>query len=146
MGKELAGRPSKYREEFNEQAYRLCLLGATDQQLADFFGTKEQTINNWKNKYPSFFDALKAGKAQADANVASSLYSRAMGYEHDEDKIFLGKDNVPVVVPTKKRYPPDPTSMIFWLKNRQPQEWRDRQEVAVTGGLEFSIKKPEGLE
>jgi hypothetical protein len=39
------GRPSSYRVEFAEQAYKLCLLGATDGEMAGFFATTEQTVN-----------------------------------------------------------------------------------------------------
>lgn len=58
---------SKYKAEYDELAYNYCLLGATDAQLANFFGVKEQTINNWKNKHKSFFESLKKGKDSADA-------------------------------------------------------------------------------
>lgn len=123
------GRPSEYREDFAEQARKLCLLGATDKDMADFFEVSEKTINNWKNNYPGFLHSIKEGKDQADANIASRLYSRAMGYEHPEDKIFLFKGK-PVIVPTIKHYPPETVAAIFWLKNRQPKQWRDKVELA----------------
>lgn len=123
------GRPTKYEERMNEQVEKLCRLGATDKELADFFEVEESTINNWKLEHPEFLESIKNGKVQADANVADRLYQRAMGYEHEEDVIFNDKGN-PMVVPTTKHYPPDPTSMIFWLKNRRPKDWRDRQEIA----------------
>ena len=62
-----AGRPSQYKAEYCEQAYKLCLLGATDVQLADFFGVSEQTLNTWKQKHPKFLESLRAGKDEADA-------------------------------------------------------------------------------
>lgn len=125
------GRPSSYREEYAEQAYKLCLLGATDQQLADFFGVVVATIYNWKRDHPAFFEALKAGKDEADAKVVESLYRRALGYSHPEDKV-LSKDGVHTdTVRIEKHYPPDPTACIFWLKNRQKDNWRDKQEIDV---------------
>ena len=78
-----AGRPSDYRDEFPELAYKLCLLGAIDRELADFFEVSEQTINAWKEAHPEFLESLKRGKRYADANVADRLYRRATGYSHE---------------------------------------------------------------
>jgi len=128
----MAGRPSKYKKEYAEQAYKLCLLGATDKELADFFGVTESTLNLWKKEHPEFSESLKNGKEVADANVADRLYKRAMGYEHPEDKIFQ-YEGEPVIVPTIKHYPPDTTAAIFWLKNRQRGKWRDKQDHEVFG-------------
>jgi len=121
------GRPTRYRKEFAEQARKLCFLGFTDVQLADFFEVTEKTINNWKQRHPEFLQSLKSGKAIADGDVVESLFQRACGYEHEEDKIFQYEGR-PVIVPTVKKYAPDPVSMIFWLKNRQPELWRDKVE------------------
>lgn len=127
MSDKPTGRPTDYRPEYDEQAYNYCLLGATDKQLAAFFDVSEQTINAWKHKHPSFLESLKNGKEIADAKVAQALYSRAIGYSHDEDDIRVA-DGAIVITPTIKHYPPDPTSMIFWLKNRQPKLWREKPE------------------
>lgn len=126
------GRPTRYRKEFDEQAHKLCLLGATDAQLADFFGVTEQTINNWKQRHPTFFESLKSGKEDADAKVAASLYHRALGYSHPDVHISNYQGEI-TVTPIIKRYAPDTTACIFWLKNRQPKDWRDKQEHEVTG-------------
>lgn len=131
-----AGRPTKYKEEYTEQVFKLCLLGATDERLADFFDISESTLNLWKKEYPKFSEAIKKGKDEADARVAESLYNRALGYSHPEDKIFnvQGKEGPePLIVPTIKHYPPDATSAIFWLKNRQKAQWRDKQDLEHTG-------------
>jgi len=122
----MAGRPTDYKTEYEEQAYKLCLLGATDKDMADFFGVCEATINNWKNEYPAFLESLKRGKIKADAEVAKSLYHRALGYEHPEDKIFCTNGDV-TTVETIKHYPPDTAAAFIWLKNRAG--WRDKQEV-----------------
>lgn len=124
----MAGAPTKYKEDYNEQVYKLCLLGATDKDIADFFDVCEATINNWKNDYPEFLESIKRGKQIADANVADRLYQRALGFEHDAEEIKIidgGVERVKV----RKIYAPDPTSAIFWLKNRQPERWRDKQEL-----------------
>lgn len=128
----MAGRPSDYKPEYNEQARKLCLLGATDKELAEFFDVTEQTVNNWKAAHPEFFESIKEGKFQADANVAERLYQRALGYSHPEDKIFNDQGSA-LIVPTVKHYPPDPVAAIFWLKNRQRDKWRDKQDHELTG-------------
>ena len=122
------GRNSLFDERFIRQAYQLCLLGATDAQIADFFGVCETTINTWKTQHQEFSEALKRGKFIADANVAESLYRKACGYSHEdtENKVVNGEI---VKVPITKHYPPDTTACIFWLKNRQRKIWRDKQEV-----------------
>lgn len=135
MAKKKTGRPSSYNKKYDRIAYQMCLLGATDKQIAEAFGVTEQTVNNWKKDEKgnptSFFESLKKGKVQADAIVADSLYQRAIGYSHPEDKIF-NNDGEPLIVPTIRHYPPDTTAIIFWLKNRQPALWRDRQEIEAT--------------
>ncbi len=122
------GRPTLFRDEYVEQAYKLCLLGATDAELADFFEVCERTINTWKEDYPEFLQSLKAGKASADAAVAESLYKRALGYSHPDVHIsnFQGMITVTDIV---KHYPPDTGAAFIWLKNRQPHKWKDKVEV-----------------
>lgn len=143
---------SKYKPEYDEQAYKLCLLGMTDKKLAEFFEVTEQTINNWKNDHPTFFESLKRGKGLADADVAHSLYNRALGYEHEADDIKVVEGAI-VITPTIKRYPPDATSAIFWLKNRQPEVWRDKPEPADEESvaskpfnITFNVREPIDVE
>lgn len=130
------GRPSNYQPEYSEQAYKLCLLGATDADLADFFEVTEQTVNNWKTAHPVFFESLKRGKRSADAEVAQSLFKRANGYSHEAVKIVAdAKTGSEHVVPYTEHYPPDTTACIFWLKNRRPDAWRDKHEIEHGGEL-----------
>lgn len=124
------GRPTDYRPEYAAQAAKLCGLGATDADLADFFECDVRTIYRWQMKFPEFSHALKESKAAMDARVERSLFQRAMGYKFDAVKIFLPKDaDEPVYAPYVEHVPPDTTAMIFWLKNRRKAEWRDRQDV-----------------
>jgi hypothetical protein len=103
--------------------------------MADFFGVSVATLYRWKNDHPDFCEALKEAKAEADARVEESLYQRAIGYTHEAVKIFMPSGAPePVIVPYKEHYPPDTTAGIFWLKNRQPERWRDRQEVTGKDG------------
>lgn len=119
------GRPTAYKPEYNEQARKLCLLGYTDVELADFFEVCEATIHNWKKDHDGFLESIKAGKEIADAEVAASLYERACGYSHDEDKVF-NHQGEPLIVKTRKHYPPDPTSAAIWLNNRQRARWKQK--------------------
>ena len=137
----VVGRPSKYKEEYNEQAYKLCLLGATDAKLADFFDVTEQTINNWKIEFPEFFESLKKGKVIADATIAEGLYNRAKGAVINVQQAIKLKDSQfnsegrkiseeerIEVVDLIQEVPPDTAAGIFWLKNRNPKMWRDKRE------------------
>lgn len=130
-----AGRPTKYKPEYAAQAEKLCRLGATDAQLADFFQVAISTVSLWKVEHPAFSEAVKLPKEEADAKVEQSLYKRAMGYEHDEVDIRVIDGKV-VETPIRKFYPPDTAAMIFWLKNRKKVEWRDRIEQSVTHSFE----------
>lgn len=122
------GSPTKYAPEYSKQATKLCLLGATDEELADFFDVATSTIYNWKKEHPEFLEAIKKGKVEADAMVANRLFKRALGYKHKDVDIRVCDGNI-IQTPLIKHYPPDATSAIFWLKNRQPDKWRDKQEV-----------------
>lgn len=122
------GRETAYRSEFCDQARKLCLLGATDVELADFFGVCEKTIYNWKNKHPMFLQALKEGKIIADAKVAESLYKRAIGYEHPDVHVSNYKGEI-TTTPLVKHYPPDTGAAMSWLKNRCGDKWREKSEV-----------------
>lgn len=127
-----AGRPTSYKPEMAEQAYKLSLLGHTDEQLAKFFEVHVSSIYEWKNVHPEFSDAIKNGKEVADAEIVMTLRKRAMGYEVTEEKVEESGEGASAgkkVTVTEKHIPPDTTAMIFWLKNRQPKQWRDKQEV-----------------
>ena len=123
------GRPTKYKPEYCEQVYKLCLLNATDAQIADVFDTSEQTINTWKKKYPEFLESLKDGKIRADAEVGKSLFQRACGYSHPDVHISNYQGDITVTDITK-HYPPDTAAAFIWLKNRAG--WRDKTETEHT--------------
>lgn len=132
------GRPTKYDKfKFPKQAYKLCLLGATDVELADFFEVHEDTINEWKVVYPEFSVSIKKGKDQADAEVAHKLFKRATGYEHPDVDIKVIDSEI-VITDLVKHYPPDTAAAIFWLKNRQSKRWRDKQDIGVSGNIHLA--------
>lgn len=133
--KKKRGRKSEYRIEYADQALKLCLLGATDKELAEFFSVSEQTLNKWKKDYPEFLESLKKGKNIADANVASRLYNRAIGYSCKATKFATSEGRITDSKEYIEHYPPDTTAAIFWLKNRQPEKWRDKKEVDANVNL-----------
>lgn len=149
-GSNLGGRPSSYREEYADQGYKLCLLGATDVEMADFFDVSEQTITAWKKAHPQFLASITRGKMLADANVAEKLYHRALGYSHDAVKIFMPAGvKEPVYAPYTEHFPPDTPAASLWLRNRQPNKWRDRHEVTgadggaiIVGSIERVVIEP----
>ena len=126
----------KFKPEFVEQAKKLAQLGHFDLEIASFFEVAVRTLHRWKMDHPEFEKALRVGKTVADARVERSLYEAAVGYAHEEDYIAVNqKTGVPVIVPTIKHYPPNAVAGMFWLKNRQPGKWRDKQEVEHKGGI-----------
>lgn len=123
------GRPSKYQPAFVRQAEKLAKLGATDQEMADFFEVEVRTFYRWRNEHEDFCQALKQGKEAADTRVERSLYQMATGYEQDEVKIFMpASAPAPVYAPYRAKIAPNVTAAIFWLKNRKPDEWREKRE------------------
>ncbi|TGE04640.1 hypothetical protein [Hymenobacter fodinae] len=137
------GRPSLYLPEYAEQARKLCLLGLTNDELAEFFGVNVDTIHEWKKRHQDFSDAICAGKLKADADVAAKLHERAMGAEWVEDQAFkiktveyagngrkISEREEIQVVPVRRAAPPDTPALSLWLRNRQPAKWRDKPEPA----------------
>lgn len=129
------GRDSLYRPEYADQARKLCLLGFIDTELAKFFDVTEQTINNWKLKHPAFFEAMKAGKEFADAQVADSLYRRATGEEIIIEKAIKKEDGSYEAMRLKQFIPGDVTAQRLWLLNRRKGNWRDKVETEHSGNV-----------
>jgi hypothetical protein len=121
------GNSTKYRKEYNKQAYELCLLGYTNEKLAAFFDVPLPTFENWVKKYKRLRSALESGREPADAKVAASLFERANGYSHPDEQIFNHQGS-PLVVPTTKHYPPDTAAAMIWLRNRQGWTSSDKTE------------------
>lgn len=134
--KRKVGRPSKY--PFNvtlEQIELITMLGATDTQMSEILGISEATLNNYKRDHPEFLEAIKKGKREADARVIKSLFERACGYEHPEEKIFCSEGKI-VRADTIKHYPPEVAAIVWWTKNRcgwkeQPDEELENRPPVV---------------
>lgn len=138
-------RPSSYKDEYAEQARKLCRLGLIDKEIAEFFGVSEQTINAWKLKSEEFLEALKDGKTFADAQVADKLFHRATGYSHPDVDIRVIDGQI-VQTPLVKHYAPDTTACIFWLKNRDKARWRDKLETEHSGNVNYTNLSDDELE
>ena len=123
------GRPSSYEPRFADMAFKLCLLGATDAEMADIFGVTVATLNNWKDDHPEFFESLTRGKHEADAEVAHSLFKRATGYTAKKTVTATFEGVVSDVREVNEYVGPDTNAASLWLRNRQPGKWRDKQVV-----------------
>lgn len=130
------GRPTKYKSEYVDLAYKFCLMGATNEKLAEFFDVATATVSNWMNEHADFLDAVKRGRVQADGEIAHALYHRAKGYSHKAVKIFADvKTGDEKIVEYTEHYPPDTAAAFIWLKNRAG--WRDRQEHTGADGKDL---------
>ena len=153
--KKKMGRPTQYNPiKHNKQAHELAELGATNDQIAEALNITTETLNQWRIKYPDFSDSIKSGKDKTDDEVELSLLSRAKGMKVKKVRVIqIGDERIEVdgdgkewrVTAKRKEMseddiPPDPTSMIFWLKNRRPKDWRDKHEQVLSGADGKPIK------
>jgi uncharacterized protein YjcR len=146
------GRPTLYKEAYNQQAYKLCLLGYTDEELADFFNVNIDTIKEWKNVHVEFSASISAGKENADMLVIDSLYNSAQDRTVKEQqaikvkRVYYDEQGKKVeeekieIIEVEKVIPSDFRSQQFWLKNRQSKKWRDKQEFDTQGSLVTTIQ------
>ena len=135
-----AGRPTDYKPAYAEGASKLARLGATDAEIADFYDVDVRTIHRWKIAHKEFCHSIRAGKEEADARVERALYHKAIGYDQDAVKIFMPAGAAePVYAPYVERIAPDTTAAMFWLKNRKPDEWRDKTAVDVNGQVDHAV-------
>jgi DNA-binding XRE family transcriptional regulator len=115
--------------------------GLTEEQIAHNMGISRKTLYEWKSKYSDICDTLKKGKEVVDIQVENALLKRALGYTYKEvtrEKVFNPETGQYELMPTKevtKEVVPDTTAQIFWLKNRRPEQWRDKRDVSVEGEL-----------
>lgn len=129
------GRTTYYNELWSPQlAYWMARDGLTNPQIAKEMKIAKRTFENWKARYPEFREAVKRGKQKPDDLVEFSLFQRATGYWHPEDKIFHYQGKI-IIENTIKHYPPDVLACIFWLKNRRPERWRDVHNIKIEDAM-----------
>lgn len=146
----MAGRPTKYKKGYADQAYAACVAGGyTEEQLAEFFGVALATLVNWRKKHPEFLVAIKKGKNEHDCDaVENALLKRAKGFEFQEVHTMLDSNGKPIKEQTKiikKESLPDTGAAAFWLKNRNPSRWSNTPARESTYTKEI-IKKLDEIE
>lgn len=105
--------------------------GLIDKQIAKNLGVAYSTFRKYRDEHPALSAALKRGKEVVDREVENALLKRALGYKYDEITFENGQE----VKRIRKEVQPDTTAQIFWLKNRKPIEWRDRQQIEHSGNM-----------
>lgn len=110
--------------------------GLTDKQIAERLGIGISIYYQYQNRYPEFALALKKGKKPIDVEVENALLKRALGYECEDVITEFERDKGGEPTPkrmrrVKKHIPGDVAAQIFWLKNRQPETWREKQTIQV---------------
>lgn len=139
------GRPSQYDPQTHPyQAYTMIAqMGSTLPEISAVFSISETTIQNWMRTYPEFAQAVKAGRDLfTSARIEQSLIKRALGYTYDEVTVkqtsykkFDKETGDTIIIPveertvTTKSVAPDVAAIIFYLKNRKPDRWKDKQEI-----------------
>lgn len=123
---------SSYKPGYCEIARHLYqVFGATEQEVAAFFGVGTMTLVSWRMKHPEFMASCQLAMVACTDRVERALYSRAVGYSHAEEKIFCTKLGEIIRADTVKQYPPDVTAAQFWLINQRNKTWRMTQAVSV---------------
>ena len=138
------GRPSKYKPEYARIAKALIKAGQTIPEIADVFGISVSTVWVWRSAHPEFLQAFLESNENFDRRVELALGQRAVGYDHDEVKVF-NNNGVPLIVPIRRHIPPDVNAARFWLQARQNDKWRVKEEVEVTSDGEAFMKIWRGM-
>ena len=126
------GRPTAYKPENAEIARHACMIGATNDTLAERFAVCRRTIDNWIAAIPEFSAAVGEGRAVADGSVVSAPFARATGMEQRMTKVFCHRGQ-PVMANYTVQLPPDVRACIFWLRNRRPEQWRENRPLTAEG-------------
>jgi len=117
--------------------------GLTDEQIAHNIGISRKTLADWKNKYGDISDTLKKGKEVVDIQVENALLKRALGYEFVEVTKEMTDSGLEITKEVTKLQAPDTTAAIFWLKNRKPNEWRDKSQTELSGSVDINERSKE---
>lgn len=140
-------RNSSYNPDLHPNwAWSLAIQGKTIAEIAKEFGVSRSTLNKWISENEELANLVNEGRDVADAKVERSLYQRAIGYTVKEKKVIQtidkdGKQKPARVEVVERVFPPDVTAQIFWLKNRKPSKYRDKQDVAVEDtNITFNIR------
>jgi hypothetical protein len=131
-GQLLAEQHRLFLPDHLDQVRAIAMRGISEEQMSEIFDISRKQMGQWKAQYPAFKEALEAGYTDADAAVLGALYQSAVGYTHDEEKIFQWDGEI-VRAETVKHYKPDVAAIKLWLTNRQKENWKDRHHTNVSG-------------
>lgn len=157
MSGKKAGRRGKYEDWLDEDSLLKvqgwARDGLSNEQIAHNMGITFQTLYKWQDKYSELREALKKGKEVVDREVENAMLKRALGYDYEEvvqrpvviDK-ETGETEMRVVQRVNKHVAPDVTAQIFWLKNRKPEEFRDKRDVDLSGHVELPVVLHDDIE
>lgn len=106
--------------------------GLIEKQIAKNMGVAESTLRGWKNRFPEIAEALRKGKEVVDREVENALYKRALGYWVTETETTTYSDGTTKTTEKRRHIVPDTTAQIFWLKNRKPDQWREKNDLTLT--------------
>ena len=95
--------------------------------LARELGISLSTLNRCRKQHPEFGELFADAESARDDLVEEALLRRATGYENSDGK----------------EIPPDVRAAVFWLKNRRPEDWQDRREIALTEPVKIELKPEE---
>ncbi len=140
--KEISGRKTKYDPNtFPLLAEGYARDGLADYQISKNLGVSIDSFYKYKKRYPEFAEALKKGRKPVNIEVENALLKKAIGYEYEKTKtvkkIVDGKQTVEVHKETVVVSPSE-AAIIFWLKNRLPKKWRDKQKEEEEEGKGFT--------
>ncbi len=128
-------RQKQYQPEVHDRwAWSLAIKGATVEEIAVAFGVTTRTINRWVRENKSFGESLNTGREVANAQVEKSLFERATGYDKEISERLLELDKEgntkPIKIKTTTTHvPADVGAIAIWLKNRDPENWKDKVTV-----------------
>lgn len=122
--------------------------GLSNDQIAENMGIDRATFYRWANKYSDFGDVLKRTKEITVYEVEDAMFKAAKGYFVEETKTITNKDGKTLRIETNKKWiPPNTTAQIFYLKNKDPDNWRERNDLSLTasnGVLESLLELKHG--
>jgi hypothetical protein len=121
---------TKYQPDFPERAKKMAEEGLLDDQIAGQLSIDGATYYRYHERYREFREAIKEGKRRPNEEVEAALFKTAIGYTVQERHVELGPDQKPKkITVVDKHIAPVPVSIIFWLKNRMREKWRDVRQI-----------------
>ena len=142
---------AKYNKKIVEHICELISIDSfTISEICKRVGIAERTYYDWLKKNADFADAIKKAQDKFDELIASeakkSLVKMIRGYTVQEKRVItvdtgkLNENNEPITrvkesTTTDKHYQPIPAAVIFALTNRDPDNWKNRQDTKVSADV-----------